>query len=188
MATTVLEHPAIGKVVGNAESEDVTKYLGIQYATLADRFSPPQMKQYTASGQVDAIKNGYITVPATSNLNVWPYADDLYSPQVLALPNGADFEYTLLQQSLDYDRDAVRMSDIDGLNLNIFVPNPENGASTSPSSRNLPVFAFIHGGGFNGGSGSFPAHEMTRFVRLSIAKGTPIIAVAMKYGFRSQFS
>lgn len=101
---------------------------------------------------------------------------------MLALPNGPDFEYTLLQQSLDYDRDAVRMSDIDGLNLNIFVPTPEAGASTSPSQKSLPVFAFIHGGGFNGGSGSFPAYDMTRIVRLSVAKGTPIIAVAMKYG------
>lgn len=99
---------------------------------------------------------------------------------MLALPNGADFEYTLLQQSLDYDRDAVRMSDIDGLNLNIFVPTPENEGSTSTMDRNLPVFTFIHGGGFNGGSCSFPAYEMTKFVRMSIAKGTPIIAVALK--------
>lgn len=109
-------------------------------------------------------------------------ANNLQRPQVLALPNGADFEYTLLQQTLDYDRKAVRMSDIEGLNLNIFVPTSDTpGAPTSTSNRNLPVFAFIHGGGFNGGSGSFPAYEMTRFVRRSIAKGTPIIAVTLKY-------
>ena len=99
-------------------------------------------------------------------------------PQVLALPNGADFEHSLLQHSLDYDRDAVRMSDIDGLNLNVYVPQSAKG---SPASNGkLPVFAFIHGGGFNGGSASFPTYEMTRFVRLSIAKGMPVIAVTLK--------
>lgn len=98
---------------------------------------------------------------------------------MLALPNGADFEYSLLQHSLDYDREAVRMSDIDGLNLNVYVPQSAKG---SPSSDDkLPVFAFIHGGGFNGGSGSFPTYEMIRFVRLSIAKGMPVIAVTLKH-------
>lgn len=59
MATTMLDHPTIGKVVGNGESGDVTKYLGVQYATLTDRFSPPQMKQYAQGEDVDATRNGY---------------------------------------------------------------------------------------------------------------------------------
>lgn len=81
-----------------------------------------------------------------------------------------------MQHSLDYDRDAVQMSDVDGLNLNIYVP-PEG----VTAGDNLPVFAFIHGGGFNGGSSSFPPYDMTRFIRLSMADGTPIIAVSLKY-------
>lgn len=68
------------------------------------------------------------------------------------------------------------MSDVDGLNLNVYVPT--EGVT---SSSNLPVFAFIHGGGFNGGSSSFPPHDMTRFVRLSIMKGMPVIGVSLKY-------
>ncbi|RYE52294.1 MAG: hypothetical protein EOP48_16805 [Sphingobacteriales bacterium] len=47
----------------------------------------------------------------------------------------------LLQHSLDYDAEAVRMSNVDGLNLNIFVP-ASDGASANNS---LPVFVFIHG-------------------------------------------
>lgn len=83
----------------------------------------------------------------------------------------------LLQHSLDYDPEASQMSDVDGLNLNIFVP-----ASDGPSANSgLPVFVFIHGGGFNGGSASFPPHDMTRFVRLSKAKGIPVIGVSLKY-------
>lgn len=56
--TTTLKHPSVGNVVGNAEYEDVARYLGLQYATLADRFSPPQMKEYQRDGEVDATKNG----------------------------------------------------------------------------------------------------------------------------------
>lgn len=66
MATTTLDHPAIGRIVGNAEIENVTKYLGIQYATLADRFSPPQMKQYGQSEEIDATRNGYSFMKTTS--------------------------------------------------------------------------------------------------------------------------
>jgi hypothetical protein len=58
MATTILNHPSIGRVVGNTDRERVTKYLGLQYATLADRFAPPQMKSYTQNDTVDATKHG----------------------------------------------------------------------------------------------------------------------------------
>lgn len=58
MSTTTLKHPTIGNVVGDAASEDVSKYLGIQYATLTDRFSPPQIKEYPQGGTVDATKYG----------------------------------------------------------------------------------------------------------------------------------
>lgn len=99
------------------------------------------------------------------------------SPQTLARSNGADFEAALLQYSLPYDRDAVRMSDIEGLNLNICVPSNVDASKNS----NLPVFIFIHGGGFHGGSSSFRSHDLARFVRLSIAKGTPVVAVSLNY-------
>lgn len=56
--TTTLKHPDIGSVVGNADSEDVTRYLGLQYATLIDRFAPPQLKQYSQDETVDATRNG----------------------------------------------------------------------------------------------------------------------------------
>jgi carboxylesterase type B len=98
-------------------------------------------------------------------------------PQVLARSNGADFEATLLQYSLPYDRDAVRMSDIDGLNLNICVPANVDAAKDG----GLPVFVFIHGGGFHGGSSSFRSHDLARLVRLSVAKGMPTIAVSLNY-------
>jgi len=109
------------------------------------------------------------------NLHLYASADAFDRPQVLAVPDGAEFEFKLLQHSLDYDRDAVQMSDVDGLNLNIYAP-----AKGVTASSKLPVFAFIHGGGFNGGSSSFPPYDMIRFVRLSVAKGMPVISVSLK--------
>jgi carboxylesterase type B len=105
-----------------------------------------------------------------------PFANCPERPQVLAVPNGAEHEFKLLQHSLDYDSKAVRMSDVDGLNLNVYAP-----ASDAMSvDGGLPVFVFIHGGGFNGGSSSYPPHDMTRFVRLSMARGMPVIGVSFK--------
>jgi len=56
--TSILRHPAIGNVIGNADSEGVIQYLGLQYATLADRFAPPQLKQYSPDSDVDATRDG----------------------------------------------------------------------------------------------------------------------------------
>jgi hypothetical protein len=60
MAKNTLRHPTIGNVIGNADSEGVVQYLGLQYATIADRFAPPQLKQYSPDDHVDidATRNG----------------------------------------------------------------------------------------------------------------------------------
>jgi hypothetical protein len=58
MATNIPNHPNIGSVIGNTDSEGVVQYLGLQYATLADRFAPPQLKQYSPDSNVDATRNG----------------------------------------------------------------------------------------------------------------------------------
>jgi carboxylesterase type B len=97
---------------------------------------------------------------------------------VLAAPNGADFEFGLLQQKLDHDRSVVQMSDTEGLNLNITVPIDSHGKVVG---KNLPVFVFVHGGGFGGGSASFPQYDMARFVRLSAERGMHVVAVSLKY-------
>jgi hypothetical protein len=53
-----LRHPDIGTILGIAASEDVTKYLGLQYATLSDRFAPPQLREYAHNTIVNATTNG----------------------------------------------------------------------------------------------------------------------------------
>jgi hypothetical protein len=58
MVTNTIYHPDIGNVIGNTDSEGVVQYLGLQYATLTDRFAPPQLKHYSSDGDVDATRNG----------------------------------------------------------------------------------------------------------------------------------
>jgi carboxylesterase type B len=74
---------------------------------------------------------------------------------------------------------AIKHSDLEGLNLNIASPTLQNRAAQAENK--LPIFFFIHGGGFQVGSGTFPQYDMARFVRLSSHKSMPLIAVTINY-------
>lgn len=103
------------------------------------------------------------------------HADDNCRPSVLVhTENGADFEQKLFQHELKYDRSQYRLSDLEGLNLNVTVP------ADFKTNDKLPVIAFIHGGGFNVGSSNFPQYDLARMVKLSVEKKEPIIAVSLK--------
>lgn len=54
---TTLDHPAIGTLRGIRRLPQVDQFLGIQYATLADRFSRANLKVDYAS-PVDATAQG----------------------------------------------------------------------------------------------------------------------------------
>lgn len=152
-------HPQIGFIKGSTRELDVVQFLGLQYATLADRFAPPAMKVYDRNAITHATELG---------------------PQILAIPNGPQNEQGLIQHSLPDDVSNLTSSDIEGLNLNITVPLPE-GEKGLPHNRKLPVFCFIHGGGFVVGSAAWPQYNFARFVRLGIQNRTPCIAVAFNY-------
>lgn len=68
---------------------------------------------------------------------------------------------------------------MEGLSLNITVPHNENG-QIDPSLK-LPVYVFIHGGGFAVGSSWYPHYDPASIVRLSIQKGKPMIGITIKY-------
>ncbi|KAK6428732.1 hypothetical protein LTR95_015124 [Oleoguttula sp. CCFEE 5521] len=156
MSTSQYSHPSIGDFTGSRR-DGILQFLGVQYATLADRFAPPILKEYPVNvpTPVDATKHG---------------------PQVN--PGGADFEFKLLQQSLPYDASTVQTSETECLNLNITVPADSNG---KPIAKKLPVLVFIHGGGFMNGSANFPQYDLTRLVRLSDEQGMPMIGVSVNY-------
>lgn len=98
---------------------------------------------------------------------------------MLSIAPGPDGEYGLIQHKLEHNQSDFSMSDTEGLCLNITVPSSKEGSLDAHSK--LPVFVFIHGGGFNVGSGMYPQYNMARFVQLSTKLGMPIIAVSLNY-------
>lgn len=72
----------------------------------------------------------------------------------------------------------ITISELDGLNLNITVPLLEGNFPTP--EKKLPVFMFVHGGGYSLGSNAWPQYDQARIVRLSAEMGMPIIGVGIK--------
>lgn len=70
--------------------------------------------------------------------------------------------------------EELKFSALDGLALTITVPE---GAEVNGK---LPVFAFIHGGGYNLGSTSWPQYDFARLVRKSVERGKGVIGVGIK--------
>lgn len=82
-----------------------------------------------------------------------------------------DMELSIIQQQLP--KPDITLSDTECLNLNVTVPDGGQG-------RKLPVFLFIHGGGFAIGSNSWPHLDQARIVQFSAQKDLPVIGVVIK--------
>ncbi|KAL4920056.1 Alpha/Beta hydrolase protein [Aspergillus aurantiobrunneus] len=147
----VLQNTRLGTIQGKS-SEGVTQYLGIKYATLKDRLADAVLVDSRHGDALDATRDG---------------------PTAVSLPIGCDLELMHVQHSLP--KKELPQSDIDCLNLNIAVP-----ADTTAASR-LPVFLFIHGGGLVIGANSWPQFDYSRFVKLSVEKKLPVVAVSINY-------
>jgi carboxylesterase type B len=91
-------------------------------------------------------------------------------------PGGLENEFGFIQKSLPVPK--LTSSDIDMLNLNINVPLVESKLPT-PESK-LPVFVFVHGGGFGVGSNAWPQNDLAKIVKLSADMGLPVIGVGIK--------
>lgn len=85
-------------------------------------------------------------------------------------------EFRFIQKSLPMPK--LTMSELDGLNLNVTVPLINGSLPTS--DMKLPVFVFVHGGGFGLGSNAWPQYNQARFVKQSVEMGLPLIGVGIK--------
>ncbi|KAI9370697.1 Alpha/Beta hydrolase protein [Aspergillus egyptiacus] len=148
---SLLQTEKLGAIQGKS-SEGVTQYLGIKYATLKNRLADAVLVESRDGDVLDATRDGATAV---------------------SLPIGCDLELAHVQHTLP--KKELLQSELDCLNLNIAVP-----ADLTASSR-LPVFLFIHGGGLVIGANSWPQFDYTRFVKLSIEKSLPIVAVSINY-------
>ena len=98
-------------------------------------------------------------------------------------PNCCSHEFGIIQQSLPLPSKDFEQSDVDCLHLNITIPE-----GTLDKASGLPVFVFIHGGGFFNGSNVWPQYDQARIVKLSSDLGTPIIGVGIGYGVLELYS
>jgi carboxylesterase type B len=73
------------------------------------------------------------------------------------------------------------MDEFDCLNINVTVPRLDASQDRDATSKGLPVFVWVHGGGLSMGSNSWPQYDLTRFVERSVEIGKPVIGVAMNY-------
>jgi carboxylesterase type B len=89
---------------------------------------------------------------------------------------GLENEFGFIQKSLPVQE--LTSSDLEGLNLNITVPLIKDKLPTS--EHQLPVFVFVHGGGFGVGSNAWPQYDLARIVKLSAEMGLPVIGVGIK--------
>ncbi|BCR90256.1 putative carboxylesterase [Aspergillus chevalieri] len=147
----ILKTAALGEIQGK-DANGVTQYLGIKYATLKNRLADAEIVESRDGDILDATKDG---------------------PTAISPLFGCDLELSAIQHTLP--KKELQQSEVDCLNLNIAVP-----AGTTASSK-LPVFVFIHGGGLMIGANSWPQFDYARFVRLSVEKKLPVVAVSINY-------
>ncbi|KAF8864542.1 alpha/beta-hydrolase [Acephala macrosclerotiorum] len=150
-----LSHPSLGEIQGKVD-EKVTRFLGIKYASIKDIFAASEVVKYSNS-KIDATKLGPM-VPGPME-KAW------------------EDEFKFIQKSLPMP--PMTMSELDGLNLNVTVPLKE-GQLPSPDTK-LPVFVFVHGGGFGLGSNAWPQYDQGRIVQQSEEMGIPVIGVGINY-------
>ncbi|KAF2157524.1 alpha/beta-hydrolase [Myriangium duriaei CBS 260.36] len=150
---TPLDHATIGKIHGKA-GDGVVHYLGVKYGVLSDRFASAELPKYAGEEIIDATK---------------------HAPAVLSPPDAVDMENKLIQLPDPHQFTERQVSDLEGLALNITVPNEATAASK------YPVLAFVHGGGLMIGNSSWPIYDASRLVRRSVARRAPVVYVGINY-------
>ncbi|KAJ5268627.1 hypothetical protein N7505_004385 [Penicillium chrysogenum] len=148
---TDFHHPSLG-IVRCWTSPSTRQFLGLRYATLTGKWAAPVVLEDDPNKIVDATMLG---------------------PSVPSPSNGIDIEFSHIQRTLPIPE--LQQSDTECLNLNITTPKD------IPTGVNLPVIAFIHGGGFAIGANSWPQYDFRRLVELSVREGLPVIGVNINY-------
>lgn len=153
-------HEKLGTITGWQRGDDVVQFRGIPYADIPGRFRQSVMRSKLPTQPFDAT-NPRATCPHPK-LDYWKYWEaDLPSDLPKLQPTYTD--------------------EFDCLNLSITLP-----LHALLSKKSLPVFVFIHGGAFVGGSHAIQLHgrevfDPTGLVRHSIKIGKDIIGVGINY-------
>ncbi|USP74119.1 para-nitrobenzyl esterase [Curvularia clavata] len=132
-------------------SNGIRHFRGLKYASLEHAFAVPRIQQGNGEGR---------TIDATH-----------FGPTAVSPPMGCDMELSLIQKPLPHK--TFPMSTTECLNLNMSIPENHSGA--------LPVFIFLHGGGYTIGSNAWPQYDLARLIQLSQDMKKPVIGITINY-------
>ncbi|KAF2151250.1 carboxylesterase [Myriangium duriaei CBS 260.36] len=143
----------------SASIQDIEEFRGIPYGIVPGRWQHSILRRSLPSDLFDATKNG-------------PRC-----PQPDWLNNTFIF-----QSHLDFPTD-VGESEFDCLNLFVVRPSAEalDRLGLDGHNTKLPVFVWIHGGGYGFGASTDPPWDPARLVARSLEFKKPIISVALNY-------
>ncbi|KAH0359447.1 alpha/beta-hydrolase, partial [Aureobasidium melanogenum] len=146
---THTKDPFVQRVVGKTSwMPGLEEFRGIPYADIADRWIHSTLRQKLPSDNFDASKNG----PRCPQPQAPNNSDTFHS--YLAFPDVTEDEFTCL-------------------NLFIIRPNQESLSRLGlwKDFDKLPVYVYIHGGGYGFGAATDPMWDPTRQVHSSISLG-----------------
>lgn len=153
-------HERLGEIIGWQRGDDIVQFRGLPYADIPGRFRQSILRSTLPSQPYDAT-NPRPTCPHPK-LDYWKYWEaDLPADLPKLQPTCSD--------------------EFDCLNLSITIP-----LYALEKQKPLPIFVFIHGGAFVGGSHAIQLHgrevfDPTGLVRHSMQIGKDIIAVGINY-------
>lgn len=157
---TTFNHSQLGDIIGWERGNDIVQFRGIPYADIPGRFRQSVLKEELPQQPFNA-KNGGPTCP--------------HPPQQY-------WEYWKAELPVDLPILQPTVTDeFKCLNLSITIPS-----HVVRGEKKVPVFVFIHGGAFVGGSHAIQLHGREVFdpaglVRHSVRLGKDMIAVGINY-------
>lgn len=169
-SSNTLEHPTLGCTLrGHASpTAPTTQFRNLKYATFPAR--------YKDSVPVDGLEPGKNGI----------YDATKFGPSSPHLRGSQKWDLTLTGSNLTTkygpgQGDEEAMDEFECLHVNVTVPNAVLSNDSNDTTKGLPVFVWVHGGGLCIGSNSWPQYDLQHMVARSIAINKPCITVAMNY-------
>ncbi|KAF3407333.1 Lipase 1 [Talaromyces pinophilus] len=154
-------HGALGDIKGRQRHGDIVQFRGLPFASIPARFRQSVLKEHLPNQPFDATNPGTVCpTPPLEHIRWWdgPLPDD----------------YPVFDEPV--------ADELHCLNLNLTIPR----FALEKTKESLPVFVFIHGGAFVGGSQALQCNGREMFdlhdlVRRSMYTGKPFIGVTINY-------
>lgn len=160
----ILKHSTLNCSLLGKHGESTIQYRNLKYATIPARFKDSLLSDVLQVGE-DGIFDATRFGPSCPQKRGGQKLDlALLGSTRIALP----YE--------DGQGKAETMDEFECLNLSVTVPD-----SGLKNTEPLPVFVWVHGGGFGIGANSWPQYDLRRFVERSANIGKPVVGVSVNY-------